>query len=494
VPSRAVRVARSSAFTRRRVGIGTRRISGIGLPACVKALLEACRAFAAALSTLSALLFAGAAWAACPGDAGEPLPPAEALQASEQRLARLASECGRHAGYLAYHGAVLNALGRPAEAALLLEQALLLDPRRAAAQIDYAEALAALGDHASAAALLRDALARPDVPASLRPRLESRLDASAAAADAAPHAALSGPGEHAAAAWHGAGTLSLKWGRDSNLNSAPSRDALTLTLPGGDAVLALADRFRPRAGAAVMTEASGQAVRLLGGGAALQFYGEARLRDNPGSDADYQQVQAGGAWRQPLESGSALFGAGASDLRYGGTDLYRAVRLAASRDWNAAVCRPSLGVEVEHRRYPAVPELQGRYAGLNAGLACAFDVERLVLAGRNGRDLAQASRPGDNQRHTELRVNWARPAAGGRLSADLLWHRQQDAGGYSPLLANGAARRLERISVVLEYAYPVAPGWSLVASAENLAQRSNLELFGVSGRALYVGVRWTSAR
>src|SRR3972149_4452029 len=93
----------------------------------------------------------------------------------------LASECGRHAGYLAYRGAVLNALGRHEQAALLLEQALLFDPARAGAQIDYAEALAALGDAASAAALLRDVAARPDVPAPLRPQLALRLGAGAGA-------------------------------------------------------------------------------------------------------------------------------------------------------------------------------------------------------------------------------------------------------------------------------------------------------------------------
>jgi predicted Zn-dependent protease len=114
---------------------------------------------------LAALLVAIAACsgvrAACPGDAGEPLPAPDKLQALEDTLAPLAAECGRHAGYLAYRGAVLNALGRHAEAALLLEQALLLDPARAGAQIDYAEALAALGDNLSAAAMLRDVAARP---------------------------------------------------------------------------------------------------------------------------------------------------------------------------------------------------------------------------------------------------------------------------------------------------------------------------------------------
>jgi len=444
-------------------------------------------------------------WAACPGDAGETLPAAGKLQALEDALLVQAAECGSHAGYLAYRGAVLNALGRHAEAALLLEQALLLDPQRAGAQIDYAEALAALGDNASAAALLRDVAARPDVPAPLRPQLERRLSAVEALQRMDALAALSaqtGARAWSADGWQGTGTLALKLGRDSNLNSAPARDALTLTLPGGeDAVLVLADRFRPRAAAAARLEAGGQWIRPLEGGAALQFYGDARLRDSPAaSDTRYQQVQAGGAWSQPITEaeGFATVGASVSQLRYGGAELYRTLRLSASRDWSVTLpaggCRPSAGVEGESRRYPSAAELEGRFLGLSAGLACNFGVDRLVLAARGGQDAAQAGRSGGDQRQIDLRLVWSRPIGNGRLGADLLWYRQQDAVGYSPLLNNGATRRLNRASLNLEYSYPIAPGWALLASLEGLAQRSNLELFDLSGRAFYFGLRWTSGR
>lgn len=460
-----------------------------------------------ALLVALAVLFCSSAWAAglgaaCPGDAGEPLPAFEKLQALEDTLAPLAPECGVHAGYLAYRGAVLNGLGRHAQAALLLEQALLLDPQRAGAQIDYAEALAALGDNASAAALLRDVAARPDVPAPLRPQLERRLSAVDALQRMDALAAMSartGARAWTTDGWQGTGTLALKLGRDSNLNSAPTREALTLTLPGGDAVLLLADRFRPRAAAAARLEAGGQWIRPLQGGAALQFYGDARLRDSPAaSDTRYRQVQAGGAWSQSITGGYATVGASASQLRFGGAELYRALRLSASRDWRVSLpagdCRPSLGAEGESRRYPTAAELEGRFLGLSAGLACNVGVDRLVLAARGGQDAAhaQAGRPGGDQRQIDLRLVWSRPIGGGRLGADLLWYRQQDAGGYSPLLQNGARRRLNRASLNLEYSYPIAPGWALLASLEGLAQRSNLELFDLSGRAFYIGLRWTS--
>lgn len=438
------------------------------------------------------LLLWGTGAFACPGDSGEPLPPAGELKALEQALASAAPQCEGHPGYLAYRGAVLNALGRPAEAALLLERALLLDPLRAGAQIDYAEALAALGDAASAVALLRQVLARPDVPAHLRLHLQRRIEAMQALGRIDGPARPAGAGSGAGAGWHGAGSLTLKAGWDSNLNSAPAHDTLTLTTPAGDAVLALAERFRPRAGGAALVEADGRLMRPLAAGAALQVFGEARLRTSPSASGDdFRQLQLGSAWTEPLGSGSALFAAAASHLAYGGVDLYRAVRISAARDWRADGCRPSVGLDAEWRRYPAAPELAGRFLGLSAGLACNLGANRLAARLRAGHDAALASRPGGDQRQTEAQLNWSRPLGSGRLGADLLWYRQQDAEGYSPLLERGADRRLDRVGFSLEYAWPVAPGWSVVATVQTLLQRSNLALFDLTGHATYLGLRWS---
>jgi tetratricopeptide (TPR) repeat protein len=443
---------------------------------------------------LLAFLFAWAtaARAACPGDAGEPLPPREKLPALEQELARLAPQCSEQPGYLAYRGAVLNALGRPAEAAALLERALLLDPNRAGAEVDYAESLAALGDTAGAAALLRDLLARPDVPPALRPRLEQRLSAAEALQR---FDWLSGLRAIAESGWHRAGSVTLRLGNDSNLNSAPSRDALTLTLPGGEAVLLLSDRFRARSGAAGLLEATGQLARPVGQEGVFHLYGEARARVSPSaSDTDYQQAQIVTAWSQRLDSGEALFSLAGTHLRYGGDDLYDAVRLSAGRDWSRSPCNPRLGAELEWRRYPTASELDGNFVGATTGLGCNLGLDRLTLALRLGKDFARTDRPGGDQRQQDVRIAWLRPLGKGSLVADMLYTHQRDASGFSPILENNAARRLERFSLHLEYAHPFAPGWSALASVDTTLQRSNIDLFDLSGRAFYVGVRWQSQR
>jgi tetratricopeptide (TPR) repeat protein len=435
------------------------------------------------------LLLSTATYAACPGDAGERLPPRSELRKVEEELARLASECGDNAGYLAYHGAVLNALGRHDQGAARLEQALLLDPTRASAQIDYADSLVALGDAPGAAALLQDILSRPDVPPMLRPELERRLRAIDALQRSDWLAGLRAAGN----GWRTAASVTFRVGYESNLNSAPSRDALSLTIPGVDnAVLQLADRFRERGGPAALLDGNVQLLRPVAGGSALHVFAEARARGSGSApDTDYQQAQGVVAWTQPLSSGDALFSGGATQLRYGSESLYRAVRLAMSRDWNLPACRPRLGLETEDRRYPAARQLDGRFYGVSTGLSCLAGVHRFSVSGRVGEDRPQGDdRAGGEQRYGDLRLAWAGPVARGTMIADLLVSRQEDRDGFSPLLANNAARRLNRGSFRLEYNYPLSTMWAFIASVDRVVQRSNLDLFDVSSTAAYLGLRW----
>jgi hypothetical protein len=247
-----------------------------------------------------------------------------------------------------------------------------------------------------------------------------------------------------------------------------------------------------------MAEANGQVVRPLEGGATLQVYGEGRLRGSPAAtDTNYQQFQAVVARSEPLATGEALFSLGAANLHYGGSNLYQALRLAASRDWRIQWldgCRPGAGGETEWRRYPAARELDGQFFGASVGVWCGRGLDRLTLAVRAGQDAAQSNRPGGDQTLADLRVSWIGAVAGGSLFADLLLSRQEDSEGYSPLLENGATRHINRLSLRLEYAYPITPNWSVLGTFDLTQQRSNLPLFDISGRAVYLGVRWTPMR
>jgi hypothetical protein len=429
---------------------------------------------------------------ACPRDPGTPLPPREELAALARTLAAQEPNCAADGAYLAYYGAVLNALGRHAEAASKLEQALLFEPDLAGAQVDYAEALAAVGDLTAALALMRDVSTRPDVPPALRDHLVRRMNAIEALQR---FDLMTGMRTLIGGDWRATATVTVQAGYDSNLNSAPSRETLPLTIPGADAVLLLADRFRARGGAVGLVEARGQLGRRLEAGSVLQMYGEARGRWSPSeSDTDYQQGQAIVAWSRPVESGEVLFGAGVTYLHYGGDDLYSAYRLAASKDWQYQACQPRLGAEVESRHYPVAGELEGRFAGLLTGVTCRVGQNRLTAALRGGIDFAQRDRPGGDQRQADLRLVWIRPLGAGSFLADLGLSHQRDQSGYSPLLENNDARRVNRATVRFEYDYPISRDWSVVATFDGTLQRSNLPLFDVSGAAAYLGFRWHAAR
>lgn len=131
----------------------------------------------ALLLVLGALCFSGFTWASadCP-----PVPPAvpasfDARIALLRELDSRAAACGLSADWYSLKGALLLANGQVSEAAESLERALLLAPDHAAARVDYADALAELGDVSSARALGEELLALNDLPPPARTHLEARM-------------------------------------------------------------------------------------------------------------------------------------------------------------------------------------------------------------------------------------------------------------------------------------------------------------------------------
>lgn len=427
---------------------------------------------------LAALLFASLALSRptqaqtdCPN--GDVLPPYEQLAPLAEALAREAERCQRDAAYLAWRGAVLGALGRAAEAAVLLERSLLLNPEHAGARMDYAFALAALGDTQAAAALLRELASSDDLPEHLRAPLVQRVE------------------QLDAVLWRRRGQLTVRLGRESNLTSAPVRESIDLSFPGGEVSMMLSERYRARAGRALALDAALHAQRPLETGGHWALVGDLRWRQAPGlSAADYAQLDATTQWVQPVfAEGDLLAALGISALRFGGQDIYRAGRLSLARGWRLDRCRPRLGLEGEWRVYPETRSLDGVFTSLSASTLCFSGTYRQLLALRLGKDYARQDRPGGDQWRLDLRHAYSRPWLAGRLDADLALSMQTDATGYSPLLAQNAARRLYRFALRLEYSQPIGGGWEALLSGELSQQRSNLPLFDVDGRALWIGLR-----
>jgi tetratricopeptide (TPR) repeat protein len=450
-------------------------------------MLQACCRTIVSLLMLSSIAGPAVADASaktfCPGNSGEPLPPAAEMAALADSLAGYENACNRDPGYLAYRGAVLLQLGRMEAAAALLERALLIAPERAGAQADYARALAALGDERGAQSLIDNLLARNDVPGGLRATLQDWQRFIGR--------------DLATVAWQTGGSLTLRAGHESNLNSAPAHSSLDLTLPDGTVNLPLDKSYRAQGGGAMLAEASLQAGRNLQAGGRLQLLADIRSRHASVSDkTDYRQYEAIAVLTLPVAGVAAKaanqFSLGASRLDYGGEQLYEAQRLGLARVLQAGRCLSGGSLDAEIRHYPTSGNLDGKFLGLGGSLRCPVGDARISLIARIGHDRADsATRPGGNQQRLDLRLAYTRPIAGGQLDAELNFGHQSDGAAYSEILEEGARRRLNRLGFRAEWAVPLGKGVEGIATLEAFRQGSNIPLFDIRSTAIWLGGRWT---
>ncbi|MES2940923.1 MAG: hypothetical protein V4864_24805 [Pseudomonadota bacterium] len=473
----------------------------------VRSLFLACLAAAGVSSAARAQSALPAqADAACPEQPAYPLPPGKPqLRDLADRLDAVAAQpaCLRDAFFHAYRGAVLVALGDNTAAVEPLERALLMRPDLPAAELDLALALAATGQAQAASALLEQLRARPDLP----PVLRAALDRQSAIAGARP-----------GANWLHRVQLTSLLGWDSNLNNAPSSSELTLTFPQGNVTLPLAPSSLPHPGAAFLNALQWQGLRPAGASLWVA-QGEVRARQTREGSTNYQQGDLALSWLQaPAAARQWVLRGSTTHLRFGGADLLQINRLQTQYQWSAlgsshllpggladplAGCRPTAGYELESRRYPVTPDLNGMYQGLTAGLLCASGepaaASSFSVQLRAGQDRPQNdARPGGRQDRAEFRAAWDRPLASpwpgvlgpGRLGVQWASTRQADASGYSVLLANNASRRITRHAFQAEASFALGGGLALVGSIEASAQRSNLEAFSVRQHGLYLGFRW----
>ncbi len=436
----------------------------------------------------------------CPVRPAYPLPgtlPAlrEALQQADDAM----PHCLRNAAFYAWRGALQLVLGQTQAAAESLERALLLDPDLPGAQLDYAQALSAMGDHLSARELLEQVNLRSDVPDHLRPLLRASLQTLM---PVQPDAFVS--------RW----LLSTAWGHDSNLNNAPVAGQLTLTFPQGPVTLPLDSASRPRAGGAWLNSVQWQTAKPMGE-SVLLLSAEARSRVTASNaQTGYLQTDVSAFWLQAPEAASQWLGRLSwGRLEFGGDNWLTTVRASMQKQWRLPPrgllrhgCRLGLGAELEDRGYPISPEYNGLYAGGLLSLSCGDSLAGSAPSGwfaqpqygvqlRWGQDEPRrAGRPGGRNDRRELRMNWEARMQQGRLAADYSWTRQADSTGYSPLFDNNSVRTTYRQGLRLMYSHPLSqPVWGgaeAFIALELTRQQSNLAAFVVRQHSLTSGLRW----
>ena len=364
---------------------------------------------------------------------------------------------------------------RPLLARHKLERAVGLNPRHAGAWIDLALAAYRCGD--VDAALEHLAYLRHRFP--LSPSLIRQLDAWQQQWQApAP----------ARSRWHG--ELEYGIGYDDNANAGLLAERISLSLPGGAVSLPLDADYRPRADRFALLDLSAWGTEQPFAGGTLIPVGQVRGRFFA-RESDFHQVEilAGLVHRQaPDRAGRHWqFSAFAQHDRLGAGALSNTLRLAAQSvggEGGGSACRLGAGGEVEHRSYADLP-LSGTVLWLTSSLGCGTGSgPRHGLSLRLGHDFPRGSeRPGGASTTLEATFHARYPLPGDRhLSAAWRLVRQTDHDPYSPILENGARRRVFRSLLSLSLYHPLAPGQGLVLAFDMQRQDANLPLFSLNSQ------------
>ena len=437
-----------------------------------------------------------------------PLPDsAEELEQALLHANEAMPSCLRNADFFAWRGALQMALAQYTSAAESLERALLINPDLPAAQLDYAQVLLTQGDVEGARQLLDMVAARPDLPDHLAPALQKSREQLAQGPVAV---------QTTATRWQ----LSTALAHDSNLNNAPAASQLTLTFPQGPVTLPLEKEFQSKSGAAWLNAAQWQLAHAVDRQVFLLAADVRSRTTSQNGSTGYLQSGLSGYWMQDPAADSQWVGQLSwGQLRFGNQRLYSSDGGSLQRQWKIfaeqdqqRVCRLGVGAEIENRRYPTSPSLNGLYRGLLLSANCAhggqaggssdglditqwFDRPQYGLLLRVGEDQARASgRAGGRYQRAELRLSWEARVGVSRLLADYNWTRQLDSEGYSPLFDNNARRNSARHGVRVTLAYPLPqPQWKgaeLFASLELSRQNSNLPAFQTRQKTIMTGLRW----
>ena len=390
-----------------------------------------------------------------------------------------------------------------------LARAVELDPDFAGAWVDLALATYATGDSVQAEEFLtileqRFALPEPIVRAveSLRARI------------AADHQVAA----QSTVGWAWRKTVQAGGGHDSNANAGLALNDLTLTLPGGGVLLPVSPTLRPQADRFGVASISVSGLRNQPQGQ-LELAGSIKARRNAqASDFDTLDLQAAVGWAtvQPLPGGGVggllpgpwRIGVAGQHLRLGGKALLNSVVLSGTHVWAGAACNPQAMVESDWRTFPVATNLNSRTVWIGGSASCPglyparggrWSTQlRTGLETARSAFLSSSGRPGGDTRHTELTLTHTWGGTGAhKLEVQAQWARAHDTQGYSPLLANNARREVQRSTAGVSYTVPLAPvlgldtGWLGTVALQGFRQRSNLEVFRLSGRIIQASIQKT---
>ena len=395
--------------------------------------------------------------------------------ALEQSLLPLMPECLESSEYFALLGAAQVNSGNVAESLETLERALLLEPDNSGAKIDYAQALYLQGQLFAALELNSQLLLRGDLPANVRPLLQSRQQSWQALTR---QSFLQ---------------LDLLAGYDNNLNSAPDPNQITLTLSGEDVILALNEEFRPVSGPYLNFRLAGR-YRQLEPQHQNNWLLQARGRVSEDSQSDLLQFDSRYAFVRPDRRHSYQLTAGFSHLFFGGSPLYTAADVSGRYQPDSRFsCKPYYGLDLQQQLFHNDSSLNGLEGKASTGINCPFNsaLGRQQLSFEMGlleNAAMKNGRPGGSRDGWQFNASWQFSTSAGEILSQLSHTRLEDEDGYNPLLENGAKRWVDRSYFLLQYRRQLSTRSALMLNLFHQKQHSNIELFRSIDTTIEIGL------
>jgi len=415
-----------------------------------------------------------------------------------QVLQSLAPACDKRADFHAQLGSLLLLLGRTEAAAQSLEKALLINPELPGALLDYAQALAELGQASGARQLASLVSERPDIDPALRQWLLSGPTLYANANGGTNSVAtVPAPGT----GWHWAQLWQSTAGHESNLASATHTTSVTLYLSNGPVVVPLDDSAQPQSGAALKNLLALQGQAWVGGGLTrvglnLQSRHPQARRDASGVGSSLLgEVSASHA--RALGPGSAQLHWEGSQYRlqntlaYQGQSLrlqYETQRLPLGPAW----CQWGISAGTLEQRYPNSSNLNGRTTqGQLQGTCQHPDRSLTQWSLGTGHDKALSPlRPGGDKTRTDWSLRHQRTLGSASTQAWVKQTHTRDHQAFSPLLGS-LVSRTTRLDWGLGSWWALGERWQVGLDLESTSQKSSNSLLNIKNMSLYAGLRWT---
>lgn len=382
--------------------------------------------------------------------------------------------------------------GQPAMAQQALERAVLVRPDFAGAWIDLALAHARLGEAETSLQIVAHVEESFSVPLPLREQLLS-LRADLQELRRRP---VANPNVLLGAR---TGYLQLSGGRDSNANLGLAASVLSLTPIGSPPVQveispsarATADAFMQLRGSLQQTLNFGELHkgRLTISGQYKEF----------GAQKEYSlgdlALSYGHEHTLPHAQDWAVEGvASARGIAIGGSRLATLGSASVGLVYYQYGCRFGGRVGSEARNYGLSGYVDSTVATVSLSATCQRGPSQYGLVMSAANDTPNSQRAGGETGRYELGAHYAVQYTP-RLAmlATALVGSYRDARGYSPLLENGATRRITRGSARVEMLWQIfvdRPEWALQAELEHLVDRSNLDIFNFTNTRAAVGLRY----